>query len=64
MLLVHDRTNTVHYTIHGFHHKHPMDADRLVFPPLFTMVIAIPVRLAAHLIKLLQALIFKFPRLT
>ncbi|CAM6092332.1 unnamed protein product [Calypogeia fissa] len=26
--------NTIHYVLHGFHHKHPMDGSRLVFPPL------------------------------
>ncbi|OAE23832.1 hypothetical protein AXG93_369s1260 [Marchantia polymorpha subsp. ruderalis] len=31
--------NTFHYVIHGFHHKHPMDGARLVFPPAFTSVI-------------------------
>lgn len=35
--------NTIHYIVHGFHHKHPMDSDRLVFPPLFALVIAIPI---------------------
>ncbi|KAJ7237322.1 hypothetical protein O6H91_Y445600 [Diphasiastrum complanatum] len=28
--------NTVHYVLHGFHHKHPMDGSRLVFPPAFS----------------------------
>ncbi|KAG0629669.1 hypothetical protein M758_1G121000 [Ceratodon purpureus] len=35
--------NTFHYVIHGFHHKHPMDANRLVFPPVMALFIAIPV---------------------
>ncbi|CAM6092331.1 unnamed protein product [Calypogeia fissa] len=26
--------NTIHYVLHGCHHKHPMDGSRLVFPPL------------------------------
>ncbi|KAB2637144.1 fatty acid 2-hydroxylase 1-like [Pyrus ussuriensis x Pyrus communis] len=25
--------NTIHYAIHGYHHKYPMDAMRLVMPP-------------------------------
>ncbi|KAM2799627.1 hypothetical protein COP1_004444 [Malus domestica] len=25
--------NTMHYLLHGYHHMHPMDAMRLVFPP-------------------------------
>ena len=36
-----DRTNKMHYIIHGFHHKHPMDGDRLVFPPLYTAAICL-----------------------
>ncbi|XP_024391477.1 dihydroceramide fatty acyl 2-hydroxylase FAH1 isoform X1 [Physcomitrium patens] len=32
--------NQLHYVIHGFHLKHPMDADRLVFPPVHTAAIA------------------------
>ncbi|CAM6088792.1 unnamed protein product [Calypogeia fissa] len=31
--------NTLHYLLHGFHHKHPMDGSRLVFPPAFASVI-------------------------
>ncbi|CAA6668571.1 unnamed protein product [Spirodela intermedia] len=34
--------NTVHYLIHGYHHKHPMDSLRLVFPPAETAVACIP----------------------
>ncbi|KAG0618588.1 hypothetical protein M758_4G076000 [Ceratodon purpureus] len=34
-------TNKMHYIIHGFHHKHPMDGDRLVFPPLYTAAICL-----------------------
>ncbi|BBN08764.1 4-hydroxysphinganine ceramide fatty acyl 2-hydroxylase [Marchantia polymorpha subsp. ruderalis] len=29
-------TAKAHYVLHGFHHKHPMDSMRLVFPPAFT----------------------------
>ncbi|KAG0504993.1 hypothetical protein M758_N003300 [Ceratodon purpureus] len=32
-------TNTAHYFLHGFHHKHPMDGTRLVFPPAITAII-------------------------
>lgn len=35
--------NTLHYLLHGFHHKHPMDGSRLVFPPAFASVICIGV---------------------
>ncbi|XP_073393921.1 uncharacterized protein [Physcomitrium patens] len=35
-----DERNQLHYVIHGFHLKHPMDADRLVFPPVHTAAIA------------------------
>ncbi|KAL3739350.1 hypothetical protein ACJRO7_020717 [Eucalyptus globulus] len=34
--------NTIHYLIHGCHHKHPMDGLRLVFPPAGTAVLCIP----------------------
>ncbi|PKA61953.1 Fatty acid 2-hydroxylase 2 [Apostasia shenzhenica] len=34
--------NTAHYLIHGYHHKHPMDKLRLVFPPSGTAVMCIP----------------------
>ncbi|GAB2214005.1 hypothetical protein Drorol1_Dr00018335 [Drosera rotundifolia] len=43
--------NTLHYFIHGFHHKHPVDSLRLVFPPALTAVIAIPLW---SLVKLLS----------
>ncbi|VVA99142.1 unnamed protein product [Arabis nemorensis] len=33
--------NTAHYLLHGFHHKHPMDHLRLVFPPLATAIICV-----------------------
>ncbi|KAK4778768.1 hypothetical protein SAY86_006296 [Trapa natans] len=36
-------TNTMHYLLHGCHHKHPMDSLRLVFPPAATAIIATPV---------------------
>jgi dihydroceramide fatty acyl 2-hydroxylase len=46
-----DRGNTFHYFIHGFHHKHPMDTLRLVFPPLFSTLLSAPVpcSLSAHI---------------
>lgn len=34
--------NTIHYLLHGCHHKHPMDALRLVFPPAATAVLCVP----------------------
>lgn len=34
--------NTLHYLLHGCHHKHPMDGYRLVFPPTFATMFAIP----------------------
>lgn len=34
-------SNTIHYLFHGFHHKHPMDNQRLVFPPAATAVFCI-----------------------
>lgn len=37
------RGNTLHYLIHGCHHKHPMDGLRLVFPPAATAILAVPV---------------------
>ncbi|XP_024370192.1 dihydroceramide fatty acyl 2-hydroxylase FAH1 [Physcomitrium patens] len=43
-------SNTIHYVLHGFHHKHPMDSDRLVFPPLFALSIIIPVWFALQLV--------------
>ncbi|KAM7530384.1 hypothetical protein LguiB_033794 [Lonicera macranthoides] len=42
--------NTFHYLIHGCHHKHPMDGLRLVFPPLATAILLVPLW---NLIKLL-----------
>ncbi|XP_020597137.1 dihydroceramide fatty acyl 2-hydroxylase FAH1-like isoform X2 [Phalaenopsis equestris] len=35
-------TNTVHYMLHGCHHKHPMDGLRLVFPPAATAILCVP----------------------
>ncbi|KAL2943042.1 Dihydroceramide fatty acyl 2-hydroxylase FAH2 [Bienertia sinuspersici] len=35
-------TNTFHYLLHGCHHKHPMDALRLVFPPAGAAIICVP----------------------
>lgn len=32
------RTNTVHFLLHGVHHKHPLDSYRLVFPPALTII--------------------------
>ncbi|KAG8365674.1 hypothetical protein BUALT_Bualt18G0131000 [Buddleja alternifolia] len=34
--------NTIHYLIHGCHHKHPMDGLRLVFPPAAAAVLSVP----------------------
>ncbi|KAJ7015353.1 dihydroceramide fatty acyl 2-hydroxylase FAH1 isoform X1 [Populus alba x Populus x berolinensis] len=34
--------NTVHYLLHGCHHKHPMDGLRLVFPPTATAILLVP----------------------
>lgn len=34
--------NTLHYLLHGCHHKHPMDSLRLVFPPAAAAMIAVP----------------------
>ncbi|GAQ93434.1 Fatty Acid 2-hydroxylase [Klebsormidium nitens] len=30
--------NTLHFLLHGVHHKHPMDSYRLVFPPVLTLI--------------------------
>ncbi|KAL9252521.1 Dihydroceramide fatty acyl 2-hydroxylase FAH1-like protein [Drosera capensis] len=43
--------NTLHYFIHGFHHKHPMDSLRLVFPPALTTIAAIPLWSVVKLIS-------------
>lgn len=42
--------NTIHYLLHGCHHKHPMDGLRLVFPPAATAILLVPFW---NLIKLL-----------
>ncbi|XP_051126038.1 dihydroceramide fatty acyl 2-hydroxylase FAH1-like [Andrographis paniculata] len=34
--------NTIHYLLHGCHHKHPMDSLRLVFPPAATAILLFP----------------------
>lgn len=34
--------NTLHYLLHGCHHKHPMDGLRLVFPPAATAILCFP----------------------
>jgi dihydroceramide fatty acyl 2-hydroxylase len=34
--------NTLHYLLHGIHHKHPMDGLRLVFPPAACAVLLVP----------------------
>ncbi|KAL7102569.1 hypothetical protein ACP275_08G128100 [Erythranthe tilingii] len=34
--------NTLHYLVHGCHHKHPMDGLRLVFPPAATAILLVP----------------------
>nr|XP_027085734.1 dihydroceramide fatty acyl 2-hydroxylase FAH1-like isoform X1 [Coffea arabica]XP_027085735.1 dihydroceramide fatty acyl 2-hydroxylase FAH1-like isoform X1 [Coffea arabica] len=43
--------NTMHYLLHGCHHKHPMDGLRLVFPPAATAVLCFPFY---NLIKLIS----------
>lgn len=35
--------NTVHYLLHGCHHKHPMDGLRLVFPPAAAAILSVPI---------------------
>lgn len=37
------RGNTLHYLLHGCHHKHPMDGLRLVFPPAATAIVLMAV---------------------
>ena len=39
------RLNMYHFLLHGFHHKYPQDALRLVFPPVLLAALAIPVRI-------------------
>lgn len=41
-ILIWCRGNTIHYLLHGCHHKHPMDGLRLVFPPAGAAIIAGP----------------------
>ncbi|CAA2952335.1 dihydroceramide fatty acyl 2-hydroxylase FAH1-like [Olea europaea subsp. europaea] len=35
--------NTIHYLLHGCHHKHPMDGLHLFFPPAVTAILLVPV---------------------
>eukprot|EP00249_Psilotum_nudum_P002918 c16174_g2_i1 orf=163-864(+) len=35
--------NTLHYLLHGCHHKHPMDGYRLVFPPVAAAILCVPI---------------------
>lgn len=42
--------NTLHYLLHGCHHKHPMDGYRLVFPPAATALLAAPFWLLVRLL--------------
>lgn len=44
--------NTVHYLLHGCHHKHPMDGLRLVFPPTATAILCFPFY---NLVKLMSS---------
>ncbi|KAE9600863.1 putative fatty acid hydroxylase [Lupinus albus] len=44
--------NTLHYLLHGCHHKHPMDGFRLVFPPAGGVILGI---LIWYSVKLLCA---------
>lgn len=46
--LFHARTstywmNTLHYLLHGCHHKHPQDPNRLVFPPLLNIIFSVAI---------------------
>lgn len=43
--------NTLHYLLHGCHHKHPMDGLRLVFPPAATAILLVPFWHFARLIS-------------
>ncbi|XP_027088033.2 dihydroceramide fatty acyl 2-hydroxylase FAH1-like [Coffea eugenioides] len=47
--------NTIHYLLHGCHHKHPMDGYRLVFPPAATAILLVPFW---NLIKLLTPTLY------
>ncbi|KAK7260415.1 hypothetical protein RIF29_26439 [Crotalaria pallida] len=42
--------NTMHYLLHGCHHKHPMDGLRLVFPPAAAAILATPIWYSVKLI--------------
>ncbi|XP_024198053.1 dihydroceramide fatty acyl 2-hydroxylase FAH2 isoform X1 [Rosa chinensis] len=44
--------NTIHYLLHGCHHKHPMDGLRLVFPPTATAILCFPFY---NLVKLMSS---------
>lgn len=49
------RGNTIHYLLHGCHHKHPMDGLRLVFPPAATAIVLVPVRMQNTIfVKIIQ----------
>lgn len=43
--------NTLHYLLHGCHHKHPQDGLRLVFPPTATAILLVPFW---HFVKLIS----------
>uniref|UniRef100_A0A9I9CQK0 Fatty acid hydroxylase domain-containing protein n=1 Tax=Cucumis melo TaxID=3656 RepID=A0A9I9CQK0_CUCME len=43
------RANTLHYLLHGCHHKHPMDGLRLVFPPAATTILSVPLWIVIRL---------------
>lgn len=45
------RGNTLHYLMHGCHHKHPMDSLRLVFPPAAAVILAVPVSTFHHFMQ-------------
>lgn len=35
--------NLLHFVLHGIHHKTPQDSERLVFPPLASTLLGVPV---------------------
>lgn len=37
------------FLAHGYHHRYPLDATRLVLPPMVTLPLAVPTFLIAHL---------------
>eukprot|EP00475_Leptophrys_vorax_P014195 TRINITY_DN2059_c0_g1_i4.p1 TRINITY_DN2059_c0_g1~~TRINITY_DN2059_c0_g1_i4.p1 ORF type:complete len:296 (+),score=6.57 TRINITY_DN2059_c0_g1_i4:117-890(+) len=43
-------TNTLHYLLHGCHHKHPQDRFRLVMPPLLFAILSTTVAFPLYLI--------------